>query len=66
MKFMQTFIITPSSFQQISSFDYAIKLWSIFLEFGFKTTYFLINFINFFIYNFDLNVAFSSISDNYI
>lgn len=63
MYWLQLLVVPPCPLQQISSFSLVLKPLLFLAPFGFHASNLLVDFINLFVYNLDLNITLASITN---
>ena len=63
MYWLQLLVMSPCPLQQISSFSLVLKPLLLLVPFGFQASDLLVDFINLFVYNLNLDVTLASITN---
>jgi hypothetical protein len=63
MYWLQLLVMSPRPLQQISSFSLVLEPLLLLAPFGFESSDLLVDFINLFVYNLNLNVTLASITN---
>ena len=63
MYWLQLLVMSPRPLQQISSFSLVLEPLLLLVPFGFQASDLLVDFINLFVYNLNLNVTLASITN---